>query len=129
MRVNDLITYLQTQFTTTKFYNGTINKTDKQCIGVFLGQKEGAILPLGGVGNSTFNILPIKIMVHWTANADTCEQMAQSVYDKLLSAQNVTVGSEKIFRFEMLDCGPISINRDEGNICEMIIRTNIYYER
>lgn len=128
MTVSEFIGYLKTLFAQVKFYNGTINK-DERCVGVYLRSGPTKPLAIGGKNNTSYSILPLSMLVHWSENANETEQQANSIHSALWGLSNFVIGSRRIIQVDMLDPGPVDISRDEKGIAEMVIRLNIYYER
>lgn len=129
IRVSEFVGFLEQQFPGTKFYNGSINKADSKCAGVYLRGSGKPRIALGGIENTSYSVLPISILVHWTEDSDECEAKANEVYAALFGANDQAIGGKRVIMFQMLDPCPISVQRDEKNIVEMVIRLNILYER
>ena len=129
MRVKEFVDHLKAQFPTVSFYNGTIDKSKKECVGVYARGSAPPVMALGGKENSSYGKLPITILVHWSENSDNCEQKANELFSYIESMENVSIGSEKIICAEMQTSCPVDILRDENNICEMVIRTVLIYSR
>lgn len=130
LTASDFKDYLKQQFPSIiNWYVGTIDKNQAQCIGIYT---RGNILPniaLGGLANTSYNTLPISILVHWTDNAALCEQQANEIYSHLFGLSSFEINGRRIITTKLLDSGPKDISRDENNICEMVIRLTIFYER
>jgi len=120
--------HLKEKFPTTQFYAGAINKNDKQCVGVYPRGRKPFFIAAGGIGNTSHWYLPITLLVHWTEDTSLCEQKAIDLYEYLITAESVVMGSIRIIHFDLLDSCPVDLNRDEKNISEMVIRLNIIYE-
>lgn len=129
LKVSDFKDYLKAQFVGKKIYNGTINKSENQCIGVYARGNGVPHVAIGGTENTSFSELPITILVHWTEDTNLCETMAIEIYEKLYGTTKILMGNVKIAYINMLDPCPINIDRDSKNIAEMVIRINIIYER
>lgn len=127
--VSGFVQELKILFPSVTFYNGAINRNQTECIGVYANGSASPYKALGGAGNTSYNTLPIRILVHWTQNADTCELMANSVYEKLFQSDSLTIGGKRVIEIDLLDSSPKDISRDENNICEMVVRLNLIYER
>ena len=122
--------YLKTLFPDINIYNGVINQKDYQCIGVFVsGSSNGNNIAIGGLENTSYSSLPITLLIHWTEETNLCQEMANQVYEALVIMKDTIMSTTRVLYLNMLDPCPISINRDSNNICEMIIRLNIIYER
>jgi hypothetical protein len=126
---SDVKDYLKTKYPSASIYAGAINKNEAQCIGVYPRGRTTPNVSIGGVENSSYWVLPVSILVHWSEDTALCEQMASTIYSDLLTAEGVTAGSIRVISFQMLDGGPVDLSRDADNICEMVIRANVIYER
>lgn len=129
LRVAEFKDYLKSLFPSVKIYNGTIDKNSKECVGIYRRGRANNAIAIGGVENTSYSILPVSILVHWTEDADICESMANDIYLALQEKTDVLINNRRIIMFQMLDSGPVDLNRDDKNIVEMVIRTNIIYER
>lgn len=130
MLVTEFTDYLKTQMLNTTFRTGAIDKNNAQNIGVYLGKTGAASnIALGGVNNTSVSILPVRILVHWSEDADLCQQKANAIYSALEGKTDFLIGARRIASVEMLDIAPVDIGREQSNVCEMVIRLNIHYER
>lgn len=129
MKTTEFTQYLKSLFPLATFFTGTINKTNPKCIGVYAKGRYAPTNTLGGVQNSSYNILPTSILVHWTESTTECETIANSIYETLEASPDSIIGGRRVVKFELLDSCPVDVDRDENNIVEMVIRLNILYER
>jgi len=129
MKTTEFTQYLKSLYPAFTFYTGMINKTNPKCIGVFAKGRAVTSIAIGGVANTSSNILPLSLLIHWGENTTECETVANAIYEALLGEYDFTIGSRRIASIEMLDSCPVDVDRDEGNIVEMVIRLNIIYER
>lgn len=129
MRISDVIKWLKTKYPGTEFYNGSMPKNKTQCIGVYLKNRGGRIIAIGGYDCTSYASLPLSLLVHWGQDADACQQQANGMYEMMQAADEETIGGHHIIDFDLQDNGPVDVARDSNNICEMVIRTNIVYER
>ncbi len=129
MTVSNFIGYLKTLYPDYVFYNGTINKNDQRCVGVYLKGRGELHRAIGDLNNTSYSILPVSILIHWGKDARICETTANEIYISLQSAINITINNKRVIYFELADSSPVDISRDENGICEMVIRLNILYER
>lgn len=110
--------------------NGSIDKREKQSIGIFLGSdtRSTGNLALGGIDCTTVRMLPININMRWTDNQKVCDDKAVEIYNALLlEEQNFMSNNVKIAYIQLLDGAPQSLGRDDKNVCEVTIRANFYY--
>lgn len=129
MKVSEFKAYLEQQFPLISFYNGAIDKNKKQCVGIYAKGSSSPVMPLGGPTNGSYGELPISILVHWSEDSDQCENTANSIYNHLYGLSNVMMGERRIISVRMQDSGPIDLQRDNQNICEMVIRAIILYNK
>ncbi len=124
--------YLKEKFPDDEPYlkNGFIDKNSEKSIGVFLAPSTRATqnIAIGGIDCTTVRMIPINILVHWTSNQKVCDDKAIDIFDALLHEDNnFFVGDVKIALIDLLDNSPVNAGRDDKNICEETIRTNVYY--
>ena len=110
--------------------NGNVDKKAQKSIGVFLGSdtRSNGNLDIGGIDCTSVRMLPININMRWTDNQKSCDDEAIGIYNALLlEKSNFTVNDVKIACIQLLDGCPVSLGRDDKNICEVTIRANFYY--
>lgn len=123
------IAYLQENFPSVSFYYGDINKNDNKCIGIYIKDSLRPVIALGGPQNSSYNIIPVRLLIHWTESAFECDNQALLVYNFILNLCNVYYNEKRFISTQMLDPYPIMIGRAENNICESVVRFNLIYEK
>ena len=129
MCISEIITWLKTKYPGMAVYNGMIPKNTSQCVGIYLKDRGGRIMAIGGYSASSYASLPLSILIHWGQDADACQTQANDIYELMQTADGETIGGRRIIDFDLQDSGPVDISRDANNICEMVIRVNIIYER
>ena len=120
--------WLKTQIDCPNWYIGKIDGSVEQCIGIYSIQGPIPNIALGGLANTSYSTKAISILVHWGKNADTAEQKAQGVFNKLLG-QSAVIGGKRVIEFSMRTSEPIGIGTDTNNIFEYVINVNIIHER
>lgn len=128
MKLSNLKQYLEGQFPEIKFYNSTIDRNESECVGLYLKGGAQASIALGGAKNTTYGKMPITILVHWSENSSKCEATALLIYNHLFGLSKITMGDSNIVSVDLIDPHPRDVGRD-NNICEMVIRAIIVYER
>ena len=129
LTLKDVADYIRTFDSTAKIYQGFIDRNEEKCISVFKRANEESSVAVGGKANMTYAKLCTAILVHWTDNTETCENKANSLFEFLLCKTDVIVNSKLILSIKTYGDSPIDIQRDEKNICEMVIHADFYYER
>jgi hypothetical protein len=127
--VSDFVQALKDLFPGVKFYNGTLNRNESQCIGVYARDSAPVYRALGGSANTSYSVLPVTILIHWTENADACERQANAIYNTLFETEGLIVGGRRVILLSLRDSAPVDVGRDDSNICERTLRINITYER
>ena len=147
MRVLELKRYLDSLFPKVTFYANTRDKTNPKCVAIYTQGNAPAVVAIGE--ESSFSVLPVNILVHWSEDSDACESVAQELYKTLKNLKDTLIpagypnatatdpdavlgaasGQRRIILVKMLDSNPVDLSRDANNICEMSIRANIFYER
>ena len=110
--------------------NGNIDKSAERSVGVFLGSdtRSTGNLAIGGIECTTTRMLPVNIQLRWTSNQREHDVKAVEIYNSLLlEKSNFFVGDVKIAHIMLLDSCPASLGRDDKNICESVIRANVFY--
>lgn len=129
LRTSQLAAYLRQRLSDTSIINGSIEKDKPQSIGVYGRQGVPPVVAVGGKENSSYNILPISILVHWTENQELCDEKAEEIYDLFFMMTNTLIGSSNVIGVAMKTSSPVNVGRDEKNICESVIEMDIYFER
>jgi hypothetical protein len=110
--------------------NGNVEKSKDKSIGIFLGSdnRSNGNLAIGGVECTIIRMLPVNINIRWGENQKVFDDEAVRIYNTLLQeVVNFEFNGIKIACIQMLDGCPISLGRDDKNICEAVIRANFYY--
>lgn len=134
MSTYDVYEYMKWKFPDLSEYlkNGNLDKSSPKSIGVFLGsdtRSQGGIA-IGGIDCTVVKMLPINIQMRWTDNQKSCDDKAIEIYNALLLETNnfqFKEGGVKIAYIHLLGSNPVSLGRDDKNICEAVIRANVYY--
>ena len=95
------------------FYN---SKRNKNYIGTF-----------GGKVNKSTNIKPITILLRYTKNQDSAEQMAYQIYE-FFEERTFFIDNKRIFAI-MIFSEPINLGTDDNNVYEYSIEIDFYEER
>ena len=125
LTVSDFMNELKKRYPNIKFFNGCISKNEK-CVGVYA--RGSAAKPVAIGSPSSYGILPLTMLIHWSENSNECESAANSLYEGLESGFT-SINSVRVAQLQLLESSPVNIGRDDNNICEMTIRLNIIYER
>lgn len=125
LTISDVVDALEQKYPGVKFFNGCISK-DESCVGVYARGNTSPIVAIGS--QSSYNVLPVTLLIHWGENSHSCEMLANRLYEGL--EHGITTTNDiRVIHTQLLDSCPVNIGRDDNNTCEMTIRLNITYER
>lgn len=131
MTTKTFMDYLVTLFPSDSsiIYNGYVNKDADKSIGVFQGpeSRSGSLTYLCGIEGIVVKKLPVNILVVWTDNTNIAAIAANAIYDALVDKTNFSIGDQRVANLILLDEIPISLGRNDRNMCEYTIRVDVLY--
>lgn len=120
--------WLKTLITAQHYYVGKLDKKPERAVGVY--QRKNPAPPVRAIGGeSTYEIKPISILIHWNKNADETEKAAMELYQHIRAASSMTIGDTQVYFIKLLQSEPVDIGTDEAGIYERVIEFDIYFER
>lgn len=112
------------------FYIGRLDAKKDKSIGIYPLKVSGPpTVALGGLDATKTATKSVSILLHWNKNAKETEMAALNLFEKLLSAGPVTIGSTKVNYIKMLVPEPVDVNTDTNGVYERVIQCELYYER
>lgn len=129
--LSDVRDWLKTLNTgANNFYIGRLDAKKDKSIGIYPLKVSGPpTVALGGLDTTKTATKSISILLHWNKNAKETEIAALNLFEKLLSAGPVTVGSTKVYYIKMLVPEPVDVGTDDSKVYERVIQCELYYER
>ena len=107
---------------------GKIDNNQEKAICFYNSQREKPYIgTLGGKENRSTNIKPVTILLRYTKNQNSAEEMAQKIYE-FFEGRTFFNGSKRIFTI-MTYQNPINLGTDDKNIYEYSIELDFYEER
>lgn len=126
--LSDIRDWLKTLIAADKYYIGKLDKKPEKAIGVY--QRRNPAPPIMAIGqDSSYEIKPISILIHWNKNADTTEKAAFDLYEEIKAAASLTLNDTRVLFIKLLQSEPVDVGTDENGIFERVIEFDIYYER
>lgn len=119
MTLQEFVTWLKAQGL-TGIYAGYIPKDKDSVIGVY---KRPDVAQPEAYGQSSYCILGLTILVHWTKDMYATETQANALYD-LLDRAHFTTASHT--GWIHVTRGPVDVGKDEKGICEMTLDISVY---
>ena len=124
----DVREWLKTLSAADHYSVGKIDNRLDRSIGVYALDTSG--YPVRAIGqDSSYTILPVSVLIHWTKDAKITEQAARQLFEAIRTARNQTVNGHKIYLIDLLTPDPVFIGTDEKGVYEWVIEFQIYYER
>ena len=107
---------------------GKIDDNQEKAICFYNSQRGNTYIgTLGGKENRSTNIKPITILLRYTKNQNSAEQMAQKIYE-FFEERTFFIDSKRIFTI-MTYSAPINLGTDDKNVYEYSIELDFYEER
>ncbi len=106
---------------------GKIDNNQEKAICFYSKREQPYIGTLGGKINRSTNIKSITILLRYTKNKDSAEQMAQKIYE-FFEERTFSIDSKRIFTI-MPYLAPIDLGTDDKNVYEYSIELDFYEER
>lgn len=111
-------------------YCGKMQDKKMKCIGVYnLNRSQGKTETIGGDANSSYRVKRVSFLVHWDRSTEHTERAAESLYEAVKDIRGTSVNDTRILFTRMLTDNPMDVGTDDNGIYEMVIETEIYYER
>lgn len=110
------------------YYIGKLDNKQDRSLGIYTLKGNGA--PVTAIGTqSTYDIIGVSLLLHWSNNANETEVTARTLYEKLRTIKNFKINDKQIYMIELLVPEPIDVGTDDKGIYERVIEMNLYYER
>jgi len=104
---------------------GKIDNNKEEAICFYNSKRQLSYSPvIGGKSNKSTYIKPITILLRYTKNQDSAEQMAQSIYE-FFEERTFFIGEKRIFTM-MYTEEPINLGTDDKGIYEYSIEIDLY---
>lgn len=123
--------WLETFHLAEHLYTNRLVKDEEKSIGVYDRAAYGRpVMAIGGVRNSSYDMLPVSILLHWNRSFTETEEAAQTLWEALAEARHVDMpGGQHIQFLQMTVPKPVYVATDASGIHEYVINFNLYYRR
>ena len=113
---------------TDSISTGKIDNNKEKAICFYNSQRNSSYVGVfGGVKNKSTSIKPITILLRYTKNQNSAEEMARQIYD-FFNERSFFINQKRIFT-QMIYSEPIDLGTDEKNVYEYSIELDFYEER
>jgi hypothetical protein len=112
------------------YYIGFLDSKKEKSLGIYnLKRESRPIIAIGGKENTSYNVKKISLLVHYTNETDTTEEIANELFEKIMDSNPNRIGDHDIHFIGMLSNEAIDVGRDANGICEYVIEFEIYYKK
>ena len=128
MELADIRDYLKT-LDAAEYYNiGRLNNKKEKSLGVYSRTRSGP--PVHAIGQpSSYDIKAVTLLLHWNQDARETEQAALTLWNKLLEAEQITIGGTPVYYLQMQVPEPVAVGTDDNGVYEYVIDFNLYFRR
>lgn len=107
---------------------GKIDNNQEKAICFYNSNRNLAYIgTIGGIKNKSTDIKAVTILLRYTKNQNSAEEMAQKIYD-FFNERSFFIEKKRIFT-QMIYSEPISLGTDDNNVYEYSFELNFYEER
>ena len=131
MTLANIRDWLKTLDVAEHYYTNRLDNKQEKSLGVYNRTAAGRpVTALGGIENSSYNILPVSLLLHWNRSYPQAEAAAQDLWDKLQGVTDIDIPGDQHIQFlQMTALGPVYVSTDQDGIHEFVISFNLYYRR
>ena len=131
MTMENILDWLETLDVADHYYANRLDNKQEKSLGVYNRTAAGRpVTALGGIENSSYNILPVSLLLHWNRSYPQAEAAAQDLWDKLQGVTDIDIPGDQHIQFlQMTVPSPVYVSTDQDGIHEFVISFNLYYRR
>lgn len=131
MTMENILDWLETLDVADHYYANRLDNKKEKSLGVYNRTAAGRpVTALGGIENSSYNILSVSLLLHWNRSFPQAEAAAQDLWDKLQGVTDIDIPGDQHIQFlQMTVPGPVYVSTDQDGIHEFVISFNLYYRR
>ena len=132
MKIENILDWLESLGIADHVYANRLENKKEKSLGIYNRTISGTrpVMAIGGVENSSYDVLALSLLVHWTRKYSETETAAQAVWDQLIEAKHIDIpGGQHIQFVQMTTPGPVYVATDANGIHEFVINFNLFYRR
>lgn len=132
MKIENILDWLDSLGLADHVYANRLENKKEKSLGIYNRTIAGTrpVMAIGGLQNSSYDVLTLSLLVHWTRSFPETETAAQAVWDALIEAKHIDIpGGQHIQFIQMNVPRPVYVSTDAGGIHEYVINFNLYYRR
>lgn len=128
MTLTEVKDFLKFQIDCPNWYVGKRDEAKENSITVYPTQGPVPVIPIGGLGMSSYGTKAVSVLVHWGKYCTPAEEKAQEVFNALFGQSGKIAGKE-VVKFDMRTSEPVGIGTDDKGVYEYVINFIIYYKK
>lgn len=122
--------WIKTIFNAEHYYMGKLDNKQDKSIGVYQRKTNNPPrMCIGGKTNTSYEVKPISILLHWSNDASETEKAAYKLFNSIKQCGNVIINNVQIPYIQLLNSEPIDVATDDKGIYERVIELDIYYKK
>lgn len=131
MTLVNILDWLETLGVAEHCYANRLDNKKEKSLGVYDRTPSGSpVMAIGGLQNSSYDIMTLSLLLHWTRSFQETETAAQALWDALVSVRDADIPGDQHIQFlQMTVPKPVYVSTDENGIHEYVINFNLYYRR
>lgn len=131
MTMENILDWLETLGVAEHYYANRLDNKKEKSLGIYDQPGTGRpVMALGGPQNSSYDIRPMSMLLHWTRNFKETETAALALWEALQDVTDIDIpGGQHIQYLQLTVPGPVYVSTDAGGIHEYVINFNLYYRR
>ncbi len=128
--LEDIKDWIKTIFNAEHYYMGKLDNKQDKSIGVYQRKTNNPPrMCIGGKTNTSYEVKPISILLHWSNDASETEKAAYKLFNSIKQCGNVIINNVQIPYIQLLNSEPIDVATDDKGIYERVIELDIYYKK
>lgn len=132
MTMDNILDWLETLDVAEHYYAGRLVNKKEKSLGVYDKTTSGSrpVMAIGGQECSSYDIMPLSLLLHWTRSYPETEAAAMALWDALIDVKHVDIPGDQHIQFlQMTVPKPIYVATDANGIHEFVINFNLFYRR
>ncbi len=111
-------------------YIGKLDNKKQKSIGVYHRKSTGAPkIALGGWEQSTYDIKPVSLLIHWNKSQRETEKTAFALFEKIKSVTSLTLKDTFIRYIRLMVPEPQDVGTDDEGVYEYVIWLDFIYRK
>lgn len=132
MTMENILDWLETLNVAEHYYANRQDNKQEKSLGVYHRSADymQPVMAIGGLENSSYDIMPVSLLLHWNRSYPETEAAVQALWVALAEVRHTDIpGGQHIQFLRMTVPKPVYVATDANGIHEFVINFNLYYRR